>query len=267
MTRLAEIEPRAMLFIQDEVRSSPLLFYSTVLDAVFHDVGRLSGIRHDFFGQEAGSDLHALNPGYAKGLLHARPNLAETEEFDSQGIYVLPETVAELPLIAGIITFGTGNPLSHVQMLARNLGIPNVSVSPLQVDTLNAMDQQSVILAVSGAGRVELKLDDAGTTGTNSAVQHSGQAERIQIQPDLGKLDTTLNEIVFLENLSVADSGRIVGPKAAKLGELSRRYPQAVARGMAIPFGTFKGIVLDQPHRSGTTIFEWAQQNYRRFDQ
>ena len=61
--------------------------------------------------------------------------LQRLEDFLSDGIYVVPETVADLPPLAGILTAGPGNPLSHVQLLARNLGIPNVAVDALCVYT------------------------------------------------------------------------------------------------------------------------------------
>ena len=49
------------------------------------------------------------------------------------GIYLLPETVSDLPPVAGILTRGEGSSLSHVQLLARNLGIPNVVVGEERV--------------------------------------------------------------------------------------------------------------------------------------
>ena len=263
MTKLAEIEPRALLFVQDQLRASPLLFYSTILDILLPDVGRLSGIRHSLFGLEAGSGLHALNPGFARGVLHANPDSASHENFDRHGIYVLPETVAELPPVAGIITFGTGNPLSHVQLLARNLGIPNVSVSAAHADSLLERDGRPVVLAVSAAGRVELRLDDSPV---EEIVAGDKAADRISIAPDLDKLDLGFDQLVSLAKLSAQDSGRVVGPKAAKLGELARQYPAAVGRGMAIPFGVFKQIVLDQQHRSGATLFGWMKHSYRHLE-
>ncbi|MEH6517525.1 MAG: PEP/pyruvate-binding domain-containing protein [Halioglobus sp.] len=263
MTKLAEIEPRALLFVQDQLRASPLLFYSTVLDILLRDVGRLSGIRHNLFGLEAGSGLHALNPGFARGVLHANPDIADHENFDRDGIYVLPETVAELPPVAGIITFGTGNPLSHVQLLARNLGIPNVSVSAAHADSLLQRDGRPVVLAVSAAGRVELRLDDSPA---EEVVAGDEAAARITIEPDLDKLDLNFDQVRSLALLSAKDSGRIVGPKAAKLGELERQYPAAVARGLAIPFGVFKQVVLDQQHRSGAILFDWMKQSYRQLE-
>ena len=71
-----------------------------------------------------------------------------------QGIYLLPETIAELPPVAGILTAGEGNPLSHVQLLARNLGIPNVTVDHSLVTGLKEYEGQKIILAASPAGSV-----------------------------------------------------------------------------------------------------------------
>ncbi|MEP1593360.1 MAG: hypothetical protein ABJK20_02255, partial [Halieaceae bacterium] len=129
MVKLAELEPKALLFIQDQLRASPMLFYSTALDLLLRDAGQLAGIKHTVFDRQVGVGLHALNPGLVRGTLHTSPNLEDPESFEEDGIYLLPETVAELPPVGGIITAGAGNPLSHVQLLARNLGIPNVSVT------------------------------------------------------------------------------------------------------------------------------------------
>ncbi len=259
MQKLAKIEPRALLFIQDQLRASPLLFYSTILDELQRDAGQLSGISHALFGDEAGGGLHPLNPGFARGTLHAQPDLDDIEALDPEGIYVLPETVAELPPVAGIITFGTGNPLSHVQLLARNLGIPNVSAAPRLGSSLRAADGESVVLAVTPAGSVRIARDEGVI---EQAEMIATAPTGIQIEPDLEKLDLTLQRNVALAELTVEDSGRTVGPKAAKLGELARQYPDAVARGMAIPFGVFKQVVLDRPHASGATVFEWMQSSY-----
>ena len=47
------------------------------------------------------------------------------------------------------------------------------------------------------------------------------RAEAIVFEPDLKKLDLSARDFVTLESLRAKDSGRIVGPKAAKLGELN----------------------------------------------
>ena len=100
-----------------------------MLDGLSRDANRLAGVKHRLFDQDIGVGFTALNPGLARGTLHVEPDLSELENFKADGIYLLPETVSDLPPVAGILTAGEGNPLSHVQLLARNLGIPNVSVA------------------------------------------------------------------------------------------------------------------------------------------
>ena len=263
MSKLAEVEPLALLFIQDQLRGSPLMVYSQALNLLARDAGTLAGIRHQLFGEEIGAGFTALNPGLARGTLHVKPVLDHEGELNQDGIYVLPETVAELPPVAGILTAGEGNPLSHVQLLARNLGIPNVTTSPAILARLAPRDDQEIVLAVSPGGLVEISEDDPGW---DAVFAESDDARGVRIEPDLDKLDLGLRKIVSIDVLSAADSGRTVGPKAAKLAELRKHYPEAVSRGLALPFGLFKSVVLDQPHPQGGTLFEWMQGQYRELE-
>ena len=263
MVKLAEVEPLALLFVQDQLRGSPLMFYSQSLNLLARDAGRLAGIRHKVFGQDVGAGFTALNPGLARGVLQAKPALEHTESLREDGIYVLPETIAELPPVAGILTAGEGNPLSHVQLLARNLGIPNVTVSPALQKTLREYDGDTVVLAVSPGGLVEISEDDPGWDAI-FAENDSGRG--VSIKPDLDKLDLSLTRVVSIDGLSADDSGRTVGPKAAKLAELRKHYPEAVSRGVAIPFGVFKAVALDQAYPGGGTLFTWMQGEYRRLE-
>jgi len=261
MAKLAEIEPLAMLFIQDQLRGSPLLFYSQILDGLLQDANRLAGVQHKLFGKEIGVGFRALNPGLARGILHATPDLNEHAAFEPHGIYLLPETISELPPVAGIMTAGEGNPLSHVQLLARNLGIPNVGVDEELIPSIRKHDGEAVVMAVSPAGLVELGPDDARWDAIfGKDKQETGAA----IRPDLEKLDLSVRDFLNLDGLRADDSGRVVGPKAAKLGELRHSYPEAVAQGVAIPFGVFKETVLDKPYdNTGKTVFEWMVEQYR----
>jgi hypothetical protein len=264
MTTLAQLEPAANGFIQDQLRGSPLLFYADVLDLLMRDANRLLGVKHHVFGSEIGFGLTALNPGMARGILHADTAPGSMENFAANGIYLLPETIADLPPVAGILTAGAGNPLSHVQLLARNLGIPNVVVSSDLIAQLASHDQQAVVLAVSPGGLVELAAD--GSRWDPYFVSSTTAGHTI-IQPDLQKLDLEEQALLPLNRLRASDSGRIIGPKAAKLGELSAHFPSAVARGIAIPFGVFYRHVLRQPYRGDpaaqTTVFDWMVDQYR----
>jgi hypothetical protein len=260
--KLAEIEPLALHFIPDQLRGSPLLFFSQLLDGLLQDANRLAGVRHKLFGREIGVGFRALNPGLARGVLHADPALDEHAAFVADGIYLLPETISDLPPVAGIMTAGEGNPLSHVQLLARNLGIPNVGVDESLLGDIRRHDGETVVLAVSPAGLVELSAAEPRW----EAVFDTGKAEPgAVIRPDLDKLDLGVRKILSLDELRAGDSGRTVGPKAAKLGELRHQYPDAVAPGVAIPFGVFREQVLDKPYGdSGKTVFEWMVGEYER---
>ena len=264
MQKLAEIEPMAMLFIQDQLRGSPLLFYSQVLDGLSRDANRLAGVNHRLFGREVGVGFNALNPGLARGVLHVEPDLSELANFRSDGIYVLPETVSDLPPVAGILTAGEGNPLSHVQLLARNLGIPNVTVSAERIQELAGHDGESIVMAVSRAGLVEIAPWEDRWSAVFAAQDAAGG---VVIRPDLDKLDLSERRFVPMDELRASDSGRIVGPKAAKLGELHRHYPEQVSRGVAIPFGLFRQFALERPHpeRDGT-VWDWMTATYDRLE-
>ena len=104
MAKLNEIEPRADLFIQDQVRGSPLLFYSQILDNLTRDANRVAGVQHKVFGKDVGVGFNALNPGLARGTLVTAPDMQRLDKFRASNIYVLPETVAELRRSAGILT-------------------------------------------------------------------------------------------------------------------------------------------------------------------
>lgn len=269
MDQLAAIEPMAELFSQDLLRGSPLLFFSQGLDTLSRDANRAAGVQHKLLGQEIGAGFTALNPGLARGVLHSTADMKAVESFRADGIYLLPETVSDLPPLAGILTAGAGNPLSHVQLLARNLGIPNVAVDSALLPALRKSDGQRIVLAVSPAGLVEIN-DDSGThTAKWDAVFGSQpqQDQNIMFAPDLSKLDLKQRDFISLDRLRAADSGRTVGPKAAKLGELKSHFPDRVVAGVGIPFGLYRDAVLDKPYKgSGQTVYQWMVASFRALD-
>ena len=222
-------------------------------------------MRHKLFGKEIGVGFRVLNPGLARGTLHARPHLRQLDSFSPEGIYLLPETISDLPPVAGIMTAGEGNPLSHVQLLARNLGIPNVGVDQNLTGIIQEHDGEAVVMAVSPNGLVELARDGERW---NAVFGETSSSQDVVIRPDMEKLDLGRVDFINLDDLRAGDSGRTVGPKAAKLGELRHHYPDAVSPGLAIPFGVFREVVLEQPYRdSGQTVFEWMVAQYRHIEQ
>jgi phosphohistidine swiveling domain-containing protein len=256
----ATIEPLSRRYIHDRLRGSLLLSYAAVLESLIADANRQLGIRNFLFGQPADSGLRGLNAGLARGRLKISSSGKFPAKFDSKGIYVLPSTTEDLPPVAGILTTGEGNILSHVQLLARNLGIPNVAIDQKWLPLIQSMADQQVVLAVSPRGIVQLAAD--GPQWDPIFDTTKGPKDFL-IRPDLKKLDLDTRRLFSLDTLRSKDSGRICGPKAANLGELKHYFPEPVADGLVIPFGLFRQL-LEQPiEPGGITAFRWMQDQYK----
>lgn len=261
LAHLAPLEPLVHFYPQDRLRGSPLFFHGVAVDGLIKDANRLANLEHRFFGQSVGAGLRALNPGIARGTLREPgKNGAIT---DSEGVYLLPETISDLPPVKGILTLGEGNALSHVQLLARNLGIPNVVVGNSRIAEVRKQIGARVILAANPDGVVELDHYSAKWDRffKKSKTGQSGPGD-FKIVPDLAKLDLEHRRIIPLSELRATDSGRLSGPKSANLGELRHLFGEMVPNGIVIPFGTFREF-LDQPlEPGGEKIFDWMKRNY-----
>ena len=259
------LEPRSKAYLHDRLRGSLLLFYADVLDSLMFDVSRQLGIKNRIFGEAVPSGMSALNPGLARGRLEVFDGEDISGGADSGSIYILPSTFEELPPVAGIITAGAGNMLSHVQLLARNLGIPNVAVRESLLPKFEALEGRQVVLAVSPKGVVQVSADAPEWDAIFD--RKTDTPQETQIRPDLTKLDLSERGLFRLSELRADASGRMCGPKAANLGELKHFFPEAVTEGLVIPFGVFRAL-LDQPiEPGGPSAFEWMQAQYRRIRQ
>lgn len=257
--RWSALTPLAYHYVPDRLRGGPLLAYTRLLDRLVRDGNIMFGIRHRLFGQEVGTGLRALNPGLRRGVLRMPP--PSGSDFHPDGIYLLPSTTPELPPIAGILTRGEGNSLSHVQLLARNLGIPNVVIDEAQMALIKPHIDSPIVLAVSPRGAVQISEDGPEW---EAIFGREAVAEDVVIDPDLAKLDLAFTGLLPLRDIRARDSGRTVGPKAGNLGELRYAYPDAVNPGLVIPFGVFRTL-LEQPiEPGGPSVFEWMRSEYGR---
>ena len=258
----SRIEPLSSQFIPDRLRSSPILAYGVILNELIKDANHLSGVNHRLFGETIGAGLRSLNPGLARGVLRLPDE--QHMVLDKDSIVLLPETTAELSPVAGILTMGEGNALSHVQLLAGNLGIPNVVISEKLQSSLKPMRNQMVVLAVSPGGIVQLESD---SDTWHEYFSRETTPKKGSISPDMDKLDLKQRDLISLADLRAEHAGRIAGPKAANLGELKYHFPQAVTSGLVVPFGAFREL-LNQPYNdSNNSVFEWMQSEYKRISQ
>jgi len=257
--RWMALTPLAGHLVPDRLRESPLLPFSRVLDQLVADAGRLTGIRHRVFGEEVESNVRALNPGLKRGVLLLPPE--HGEPFRADGIYILDSTTQELPPVAGIITRGEGSSLSHVQLLARNMGIPNLVADEGLLWAISSHIGESVVLAVSRRGSVTIEEDGPAwdqVFGTDSV------SDQVIIHADMAKLNLSDHAMYALRRVHAEDSGRIVGPKAANLGELRSHYPGLVSPGVVIPFGLFRRYLDKQLYEDGPSVFAWMLTEYAR---
>jgi hypothetical protein len=255
----ARIEPFVREYIPDRMRGSPLLFYSRLLNPLAADAMVLAGVRQEMFGQQVATGLRSLNPGLGSGVLRTLEQLQAAPEGTADSIALVAETVSELPVVAGILTEHEGNSLSHVQLLARNLGVPNVVVGDELLGELRQYLGRRIRIASSPGGVVRIELDEGGQeTATPTITQ-----ERISV--DVGKLDLQTQRLIPTSELSSADQGVRVGPKAAQVGKLTQQFPGHVAPGLAVPFGLFAHALLEREvEPGGPTLFDWMS---ARFDE
>ncbi len=237
----------------DILRASPLLLYARVARRLDDFAAGSERPKHDFFGRALDTDVRALNPGLALARLRVAPKQGS---YARNEIVALPETPADLEPAAGILTRGEGNVLSHVQLLARALGIPNVVLGSPAYDLLVPHDGQQVLFISTPGGRVIVKEASAMTDQDrlvyeeftrNDARTGDGSLEiaGAKLHIDREKLDLGPKLPIDLEKVRRSDSGRMCGPKAAYLGELKHFFPDKVARGIVVPFGAYHAHYLN----------------------
>ncbi len=271
VARFSLIEPLAHHYVPDRLRGSPLLIFTTLMKGLNEDAATLSGVRHQFFDSTASQGFRVLNAGVGIGELHTPETLAESVAKNGTApeatILVVPETLADLPAVEGILTAFEGNQLSHVQLLARNLGVPNVVVNADFIKKLPDYYGQRIELLASAGGVVSVKLAKSKLTENKADIAAAQAAKKeVAITIDPEKLNLQRNEAISTRELSSADSGVLVGPKAAKVGGLAKQFPGRVSPGLAIPFGSFRALLDSNQHPSGGSMFEWIRASYTKME-
>jgi hypothetical protein len=278
--------PQASGVVDDVLRGSPLLGYANVARGLEDFATGKARVRHDLFGTAVDSDVRMLNPGLAHGRLLVAP---KEHGYSRSDVIALPETPAELEPAAGIVTRGEGNVLSHVQLLARALGVPNVVVGPEPYRKVQPHDGRNVLFIATPGGRVILKDMSAITPEERAVYQEYTKNEARtgegalgdhasgKLHIDKAKLDVATKAPLGVEEVRRKDSGRMCGPKAAFLGELKHHFPTQVARGLVVPFGAYYAhyqaapVALPEKHRKlagatpGEPLPQFVERTYAEF--
>jgi hypothetical protein len=232
-------EPKSYGFIDDRIRSSVALDLGESVSRLGAYIGKVANISNDVLDIDSQSSIRGLNPGFAFGELVVIEESPENVPIDTHKIYIFQKPPSDLKPVAGIMTVSEGNPVSHVQLLARNLGIPNAALSGDNLKALRKYDGKKVFYAVSEKGNVIIK-QEANMTAEETALfsKQERNQEKIAVPTEQIRLD--VQEVLDMRTVDASDSGKLCGPKAANLGQLKKLFPENVVEGLIIPFGIFR---------------------------
>ncbi len=258
-----KFEPLAAGFVDDRVRSSLLLIQGETADKLVDLLQKHTGVCHRITGLSGTGGIRGLNPGYALGELVVITEDPERILYAPDKIYMLSRVTADLKPVAGIITVTEGNLVSHVQLLARNLGIPNAVFPEEDFEKLLPLNGVQVFFAVSPKGTVLLK-PASEMTGEEKAlvIKRKQSDERLWVPLDRIDLDET--GLIGLRSLRASDSGVFCGPKAANLAELKHYFPENVVEGFVIPFGVFVQHLEQQMPGSNQSFWSYLRQTFEQ---
>ena len=260
-----EFEPKAYQFIDDRIRSSIVLDLGKSVSELGNFIAKESSIENNVLDIQGQASIRGLNPGYAYGELVVVQGNVENTNFDKDKIYVFEYPPSSLKPVAGIMTVSEGNLVSHVQLLARNLGIPNAAVSDKNLKSLSKFNGKKVFYAVTEKGNAILKLEkDMSSAEKNLFSEAQKNTNKIKVPVDRIELDQT--NIMNMKDINADDSGRICGPKAANLGQLKSIFPKHVVEGFVFPFGIFRKHLENTMPGQNVSYWTYLNDTYAKAD-
>ncbi len=269
----------------DILRGSPLLLFGQAVTRLEDHTSGQERVTHEIMGEDFNARVRALNPGLALGTLKVNP---EPGAYSRDEVLALAQTPSELQPVAGIITQGEGNVLSHVQLLARALGIPNAVSGSEPYTRIARHDGEEVFYVVTPGGRVYLKEAARMTEqdraiyaeynrNTDRASDGSLGGDATKLHIDYERLDLGVKSPLSPSEIGISDSGIRSGPKAAYLGELKRLFPGNVSQGLALPFGVYyahyqqarvtvpENLQQGELAQSGEPLPDFVERTYQTF--
>jgi hypothetical protein len=222
------------------------LAYDTINKNFFEDVSyKPNSIRQDDATAKLGirrvsadeiqknQEYLALNTGKAVGRIHIIDKLDDTVEIGVNEILVLKELPLNLPQVRGIIVAKPSTPLSHVNILAKGWGVPNVYIK--DADKLfKEFDTFWVSL--------DAKLTDYTLKRAELPDLIPNQTPDETSAPS----DLKITKIASLREMRKKDS-IIYGSKSANLGEMiNAKIPNVVVPGgFTVPFYWYDKFITD----------------------
>ena len=258
-------EPMAYGFIDDRVRNSIALSLGETVSKLGTFVAKVSQINNKVMSIDNQSAIRGLNPGYAFGELVVVDGDPNAIEVNTNKIYIFQNPPSDLKPVAGIMTVSEGNLVSHVQLLARNLGIPNAALSNENLLALKKFNGKKVFYAVSNKGNVILKPENDMNNEEEKLFEKVERSKNM-IEVPVADIRLDVSKVINMREVEATDSGKLCGPKAANLGELKQLFPKQVVEGLIIPFGVFKSHMnLPMPNEN-KTYWEYLNNAFQQAD-
>ena len=259
----AAFEPLAYGFVDDRIRNSITLNLGETVSKLTGFAAKVSKLNNNVMNLANQGTIRGLNPGYAFGKLIVVAGNPDNVEVNTNNIYIFQKPPSDLKPVAGIMTVSEGNLVSHVQLLARNLGIPNAALSNDNLKALEKYSNKNVFYAVSNKGNVILKLENEMTPAEVKLFDTKERTTNMITVPT-NKLKLDVSKIINMRDVRATDSGILCGPKAATLGELKHLFPKEVVEGIIIPFGIFKTHMNKQMPNKNKTYWEFLNTTFAK---
>ena len=139
-------------------------------------------------------EVDVYNPGLAAGRLRLVEDADDLNSASATDILVMKDVPDWLPPASGMLTSAPQTPLAHVNLLARNRGIPNVSVAGLLDDPAISIAARSRAYAVISAGRDDDLRITLITSEQFEAWNDSRSPQAIVVPPvDVAAMPTVLS--------------------------------------------------------------------------
>ncbi|GEQ87012.1 hypothetical protein ULMS_25200 [Patiriisocius marinistellae] len=261
----SSFEPMAYGFIDDRIRSSVALDLGESVSRLGAIIAKKSNLSNNVLNIKSQSSIRGLNPGYAFGELVVIEESPENVPIDTDKIYIFQKPPSDLKPVAGIMTVSEGNLVSHVQLLARNLGIPNAALSGDNLKALSKYNGKKVFYAVSEKGNVIIKEED-DMSGTEKDLFSKKERSQEKIAVPVEQIRLDVQNVLNMRDVDASDSGKLCGPKAANLGQLKKMFPENVVEGLIIPFGIFRKHMDQTMPQEGVSYWQYLNTTFADAD-
>jgi hypothetical protein len=228
--RLNTSTQSSVKFIDSQMRKGPTFILSKLTDELKTSVSAMKNATFEVAGENFKYPAQIYNPGKATGILRINKSPLQLSKNE---IGVFSEMPTEMSPAAGMITLGTGARLSHVQLLAKSLGLPNAKLSTEYLEKLKSLEGKLV----------HFVADKDGSFAIHELAEDAGKVfEKSKNEIHIPAPNHDLKKPVSFGEVRESENGTIAGPKGMNLSKLYQdsKIGEKVPDGFILPFGYFK---------------------------